>query len=334
MITAQRSADVDPFASVWFETQHRASNSPLQEKPLLPWTMIGMHMSWPPAYTDPLSAAPSSSPWKTTVPPPYLFLGTNVAKQSLQFYILRCITPVWFPRASLVSTFNDPGMSLTIQMWRDVLHGSYWKAHWPRRGRRFDPTVDPPFEPATFWKYGGREILGDTPLTQDLIPRLTDGSKLSIGDFESNALKALVLWDLRVTQWQLYFQAADDHYARRVINREERAIQRRTLFRNNWSLFVTVPPWESKDKAVRRGWFARLRQFMKDWEIRGMAGSLYSGQLTFDEDLASMSDTEMDQYELKLVATLAECIVEAFQQIPPMLTAQPPLEGLEKFFFI
>ncbi|KAI0037734.1 hypothetical protein FA95DRAFT_1613928 [Auriscalpium vulgare] len=49
----------------------------------------------------------------------------------------------------------------TAAEWKEILGDVYWKKQWPTKDPyKFNPAVDEAYDPAVFWKYGGKQFFG------------------------------------------------------------------------------------------------------------------------------------------------------------------------------
>jgi hypothetical protein len=332
-----------PFRDVWRQMLEKAMESSFGGQHLKHWTDAGMFLQWPVRYPDCTSNKAALPSWKSTIPSPTLFtgvVGTNREKIQRQFFILRCIIRTWWGLVIDRDVLSDETYSLTNQQWRDILHGSYWKAQWPQKGSRYDPNVDPSFDVLCFWKYGDPKMLRDQPHPEELQlrPRLKDGTFLTPEHFESDQLKQYVLWDLRVTQMRFILQALDEALRTDLSGDElqNHISTRDSLFRNTPNLFLFTPKWESDNDSEKRAWFTRFRNVIMRWRIPPEAAFLLSlkPQITFHEDIDSMSGDVFDRYQNKLIHLFYQSVVSQLRVLPPILTSRPPFSGLDLFWKI
>lgn len=111
------------------------------------------------------------------VPPPHIFCSADRSAEKVNsfFYIWICIRSKWLSmiyQEGLSSLFS----ALTLNKWREILGGIYWKRQTRNQGLFFDKNVDAAFDLRHFWKNGDPLIFGhgEAGLNYDRSPLLSD----------------------------------------------------------------------------------------------------------------------------------------------------------------
>jgi hypothetical protein len=259
-----------PFRDVWKQAIDKLVACPFGGRHLEKWTDTGVLLHWPAQYPDCTSRQAMLPHWKSTILMPTIFTSVdprNQEKIQTQFFILRCIIHHWWSIVVDKDMVSDETYSLTTQKWRDILHGSYWKAQWPVQGTRFNLEVDPTFQVLEFWKYGDPLIFKGEPHPELLKqrPLLEGGTPLEPHHFKSDQLKEFVLLDLRVTHMQFVLKSVDQALVSGLSGQEldRHRSNHDLLFRRGPNLLLLTPAWESEDNIVRQMWFVKFCDMMK-----------------------------------------------------------------------
>lgn len=225
---------------------------------------------------------------------------------------------------------DSPYFLLTADMWRDILGGIYWKRQIPIKGSKFDASLDEPFNLARFWKHGDPLIYGfsivDDPSREEKAPLLSDLiTPLSPNHFNSDDLKALVLWDLSLINVQVQFDRADEYFVKLSsmdpVDWEYRRDRRHDMFHlRGWLIAGSLPPWELPYDLPRRRWVARLLEFLRNWPaISGARPMLRDLQVRRGLDWDTMSPRELGecckfQLTIKEINNLERDLIAVYSQ--------------------
>lgn len=252
--------------------------------------------------------------------------------------------------------YNSPYFQLSLDTWRDILGGTHFKRQIPLKGAKFDPAVDEAFELKHFWKYGDPLVYGFVDLDAEQAPLLVDDvTRLTPSCFESDNLKALMLWDLSLVNVQTQFDRADDYFVKRADMEEVEWMMRRDRRRDMFHLkstkiSSTAPPWELPYDAMRKRWVGRLLEFLRSWPSISMARTMLDGykrrrglywntwsprELTAFF-LDHLSGKEVNEIERELIPVYCQGVFDELGILPVPLLQRPSVDmaSIEKYLTI
>ncbi|KAI0037467.1 hypothetical protein FA95DRAFT_1614183 [Auriscalpium vulgare] len=202
-------------------------------------------------------------------PPYYLFWGAQTSeKQALYFTRYLQLFPYIRDRHLHVPDGGARGINgLDTKDWREILGDTYWKKCWPL------PSVGTPYDPAAFYRYGGRLLFGDQIhgqiISGDLNPiqPMACGCPVTAEVFQSSELR------YSVVAQSLLCSIADELHALEHTLRATSSFVREGSFEELVSRFIwpfgadSLHGWEVINPEGRREWLDIVREIVSAWPI-------------------------------------------------------------------
>ncbi|KAI0038060.1 hypothetical protein FA95DRAFT_1613661 [Auriscalpium vulgare] len=202
-------------------------------------------------------------------PPYYLFWGAQTEeKQMLYFTRYVQLFPYIRDRHLHVPDGGVRGINgLDTKDWREILGDTYWKRCWPL------PSVGTPYDPAVFYRYGGRLLFGAEVHGQiiagDLNPiqTMACGCPVTPELFRSSQLRYSVIAQ------SLLCSIADELHALEHTIRATSSFVRSGSFDEVVSRFIwpfgadSLHGWEVINPEGRREWLDTVREIVSAWPI-------------------------------------------------------------------
>jgi hypothetical protein len=218
-------------------------------------------------------------------------------------------------RHELEGRFCRGEVRLRTGEWHSILGETYWKRDAvPKLEERYQPEIDPAYDPEDPYCYGGKLFFGEDVHRQINLGERVVETKMDCGCRATEAMAneedrryAILHW-LTHRSVNAELLELDGEYSR-VLSEQQRAecsaaidhILNRMSCQDSAHTEFHVHPWLSPDVGCRRPWLEALRNILKDWEgflewdPRGNWGPLHK------VDFAELSDLDYRTVELAIL---------------------------------